>query len=64
MAKTASTVSNYMSINPFIGSIFGYLLLNDPIESNAIYGGLTIMLGLCIFNFGPGFLEKRKKGTA
>lgn len=64
VAKTASTVSNYMSINPFIGSIFGYLLLNDPIESNAIYGGLTIMLGLCIFNFGPGFLEKRKKGTA
>lgn len=64
VAKVASSASNYMMINPFIGSIFGYLLLHDPIENNAIYGGIIIILGLCIFNFGPNLLNKTKNEIA
>lgn len=61
LADNASSVSNYMFINPFIGSIFGYILIGDPIEASAIYGGGIIMLGLALFNFGPSLLKKLKK---
>ncbi len=61
IADKASSVSNYMFINPFIGSILGYVLIGDPIESSALIGGGIIMLGLAMFNFGPGIMEKLKK---
>ena len=59
LAKNASTVSNYMSINPFLSAVFG-LTIGDPIENSAIYGGVIIMAGIFLFNFGPGWIEKRK----
>ena len=51
-AKNASTVTNYMFINPFISSFFGWILINDPVERSAIYGGALIILGLLLFTFG------------
>lgn len=57
-AKQASTVSNYMFINPFISTFFGWLMIGDPIEASAIWGGALIMLGLALFNFGPRLLKK------
>lgn len=61
IADKASSVSNYMFINPIIGSVFGYILIGDPIEKSALIGGGIIMLGLAMFNFGPGLMEKMKK---
>ena len=57
-AKQASSVSNYMFINPFISTFFGWLMIGDPIEASAIWGGALIMLGLALFNFGPRLLKK------
>lgn len=58
LAKNASTVSNYQSTTPFLAAIFGYIFIGDPIESCAIWGGIVIMLGLALFNFGPGVLRR------
>lgn len=60
-AKNASSVSNYMFINPFISSLMGWLIIGDPIEKSAIFGGAAIMIGLFLFNFGPGFIQKYTK---
>ena len=50
-----------MFINPFIGSVFGYFFSGDSIDASAILGGGVIMIGLAIFNFAPGLVEKLKK---
>ncbi len=60
-AKNASSVSNYMFINPFISSLMGWLIIGDPIEKSAILGGAAIMFGLFLFNFGPDFIRKLSK---
>lgn len=64
LAKNASTVSNYMSVNPFISTIFGCIFIGDLIETSAIYGGAVIMLGLAMFNFAPGLPERRKESAS
>ena len=61
LADKSSSVSNYMFINPFISALFGYFFIGDSIEQSALIGGSIIMLGLAMFNFGPGIMEKLKK---
>ena len=67
IAKNASSVSNYQSTTPFLSAIFGYFFIGDPIENCAIWGGIVIMLGLVLFNFGPGMIyrinEKYRSNT-
>lgn len=60
-AANASSVSNYMFLNPFIGALFGAILIGDPVEKSAIFGGTIIMIGLFLFNFGPSLLAKYGK---
>jgi len=59
LAQNASSVSNYQSVTPFTSAILGYFLIGDPVESSAVWGGIVIMLGLAIFNFGPKYLKKQ-----
>ena len=61
LADKASSVSNYMFVPPFGSGILGYFIIGDPIESSALIGGSIILLGLAMFNFGPGIMAKRKK---
>lgn len=61
LADKASSVSNYMFVPPFASGILGYFIIGDPIESSALIGGSIILLGLAMFNFGPGLMEKRKR---
>ena len=58
-AKNASTVSNFMFINPFISTFFATILIGDPIESSALIGGGVIMIGMFLFNFGEKFIKAK-----
>lgn len=52
MTKNTSTVTNYMFLNPFMSTIAGFLILHETITQGTLTGGLIILFGLAIFNFG------------
>jgi drug/metabolite transporter (DMT)-like permease len=51
-AKNASSVSNYMFVTPFLTTLLGYLIAGETPDSSAIFGGIIILTGLFLFNFG------------
>ncbi len=51
-ASQTSQVSNYMFLTPFITSILGLLLADEVPDRATIVGGVIILLGAFVFNFG------------
>ncbi len=51
-AKNTSSVSNYMFITPFLTTLLGFLIAKERPQSSTIVGGIIILTGLLIFNFG------------
>ena len=49
--KTAS-VSNYMFLTPFLTSAFGFFIINETPDIQTIIGGLLILIGMFLYNFG------------
>lgn len=60
LARNASSVSNYMFINPFISSIMG-LFIGDAIGLAAATGGAIVMAGLFLFNFGEPLADRFRR---
>lgn len=54
-AKYTSSVSNYMFITPFLTTLLGLLIAKERPDSSTIVGGIIILTGLLIFNFGGKF---------
>lgn len=54
-AKQTSQVSNYMFITPFLTSVFGFIIVGEIPEPSTLVGGVIILLGVFIFNFGENF---------
>ncbi|MGL5435791.1 MAG: DMT family transporter [Lachnospiraceae bacterium] len=51
-AKQTSQVSNYMFLTPFLTSILGLLLADEIPDQATIIGGVIILFGVFVFNFG------------
>lgn len=51
-AKKASSVSNYMFITPFLTSLLGFILAKEKLNVPTLVGGVVILFGMLIFNFG------------
>lgn len=58
LAKQTSSVSNYMFLTPFLTSISGLLIAKEQIELPAVIGGIIIVAGLALFNFGEMLTKK------
>lgn len=56
MAQKTSQVSNYMFLTPFLTSILGFLMIGEVPDRATIIGGLMILTGVLIFNFGGRML--------
>ena len=54
-AKQTSQVSNYMFITPFLTSVLGFIMIGEIPEPSTLVGGVIILLGVFIFNFGEKF---------
>ncbi|MDR1702485.1 MAG: DMT family transporter [Sporomusaceae bacterium] len=50
--ESISAVSNYMFVTPFLTTLLGFLIAQELPDLPTIIGGITIVLGLLIFNFG------------
>lgn len=57
-AKNTSTVSNYMFITPFLTTLLGFLITKEIPDYSSILGGIVILLGLFIFNFGERLFHR------
>jgi len=60
-SKNTSHVSNYLFINPFMASIFGFVINREVPGSAAVIGGGIILFGVLIFNFGGSFFKASAK---
>lgn len=54
-AKYTSSVSNYMFITPFSTTLLSLLIAKERPDFSTIVGGIIILTGLLIFNFGGKF---------
>lgn len=52
LAENTSQVGNYMFLNPFTTALLGFVALGEKIEMTTIIGGVGILLGVFIFNYG------------
>jgi drug/metabolite transporter (DMT)-like permease len=57
-AKQTSQVSNYMFITPFLTTLLGFLLAGEVPDRSTLYGGVIILAGVYIFNFGGRLFDK------
>lgn len=64
-AKQTSQVSNYMFVTPFLTSILGILIADEVPGRATLLGGIIIILGVLVFNFGGKIYESiyNKKST-
>lgn len=60
-AKKTTTVTNYMFITPFLTSLLGFLLADEIPDLATILGGVIIITGLIIFNFGNKFINNKTR---
>jgi len=51
-AKNTSSVSNYMFVTPLLTVLLGFLIAGETPDNSTIYGGMIILTGLLLFNFG------------
>jgi drug/metabolite transporter (DMT)-like permease len=65
-AEKTSSVTNYMFVTPFLASVMGVIIGGEAIPLSTVIGGLIIIVGLLIFNFGGKALKrvKNKSETA
>lgn len=59
-AAHTSSVSNYMFVTPLLASMFGVVIGKEAIDLSAIVGGIIIILGLLLFNFGDRLKPKKQ----
>jgi len=57
-AKQISSVSNYMFITPFLTALLGFVLAGELPDSPTVAGGVVILTGVLIFNFGDRLYER------
>jgi len=62
-AKNTSSVSNYMFVTPFLTTLLGFLIAGETPDNSTILGGIIIMTGLFIFNFGEGRVVRPRGRT-
>jgi drug/metabolite transporter (DMT)-like permease len=60
LAKDTSSVSNYMFVTPFLTTLLGLWIANEPVEASTVVGGLMIIAGLLLFRFGERFIRRGK----
>jgi drug/metabolite transporter (DMT)-like permease len=58
LAKNTSSVSNYMFVTPFTTTLFGFLIAGEIPDISTVFGGIIILSGLFIFNFGDKLRNK------
>lgn len=51
-ADKTSSVSNYMFLTPFLAAILGVVIGGETIQLPTVIGGVIILSGLLLFNFG------------
>jgi len=51
-AVNTSSVTNYMFLAPFLTGVLGIVMAGEAVDSPTIIGGMIIMAGVLIFNFG------------
>lgn len=56
-AKQISSASNYMFITPFLTSLLGLVLVGELPDLPTVTGGVVILTGVFIFNFGDRLYE-------
>jgi drug/metabolite transporter (DMT)-like permease len=59
LATSTSSVSNYMFVTPFLTGLLGFLIAGEKIELSIVIGGVVILLGLVIFNFGDKLFHSK-----
>jgi len=60
-SKYTSSVSNYMFITPFLTTLLGLIIAKERPDFSTIIGGIIILIGLLIFNFGGKFYVHKNK---
>ncbi len=58
-AEKTSQVSNYMFFNPLLSGIFAFFIAGE-IPDSTTYRGCNDLFGLCLFNYGHPYGQKRK----
>ncbi|MDR0936343.1 MAG: DMT family transporter [Oscillospiraceae bacterium] len=58
-AENTSAVSNYMFVTPFLTTLFGFVIAGESPGFATLIGGLVILLGLLVFNFGDKIFKRR-----
>jgi drug/metabolite transporter (DMT)-like permease len=61
--KETSSVTNYMFLTPFLTSIFGLIFINERPDIGTIIGGIIILAGMFLFNFGKD-INRVRRGIA
>ena len=51
-ATNTSSVSNYMFVTPLLTALLGFLIAGELPDNSTIFGGIIIITGLLLFNFG------------
>ncbi|MGI6086165.1 MAG: DMT family transporter [Acetivibrionales bacterium] len=56
-AGNTSSVSNYMFVTPFLTALLGFIIADEQLDMPTITGGMIILTGVLIFNFGDKLYE-------
>ena len=57
-AKETTLVSNYMFLTPFLTSLFSFIIIGEIPDGATLLGGLIILAGIFVFNFGGRFVGR------
>lgn len=57
-ARTASSVSNYMFLTPFLATLTGFVVSGETLDLPTVLGGSVILVGVFLFNFGGRLFRK------
>ncbi len=61
LAQKTSQVSNYMFLTPFLTSILGFLIAGEIPEQATVIGGIIILAGVFLFNYGERLKDSIKQ---
>lgn len=59
LAKSVSSVSNYMFVTPFLTSVLAMVIAGESVEKSTVIGGIIIFAGLILFTVA-GKIQKKK----
>lgn len=54
-AQNTANVSNYMFLTPFLAAAMAYVMAGETIEPARAAGGMVVLCGVFLFNFGDRF---------